>query len=665
MAYRTQKYNKQIENCPYNHNVLQCVCSVYYKHFKDIIMKQLKLIWCAVFIIIATPAQAKWATYEDAAIKASYAQETNVNKDGTKKETITIQFEILKEPGRNIAANYNLQYNGASEKIKILEAKTVYKGKEHKLNKDLIEDKPLASAPGGFDQKRQILLAFPKAEIGAKIVLKYVKTTIEVPLNKFYADVYSFGDQMFMEKAQVKVHSQIPLHLRVNDPEKVLRITKDADDNFHNIEITLTKPLYKEAINEPATNIVNNKYLTWVSVSSLTKWEDLALRFAPHYTKVFTQSLPQDFIKIADIAAQKKNEIEQINTVTSLLNDKIQYMGDWRTIKGCFVPRSLDKISKTQLGDCKDFAASTAAILTKLGFKAHVAFVRRGVRDFYPDSLPDGAAFDHAFVKVINKQGKIYWIDPTNFQSMADGTFPDVANKMALVIDLKEPAYERVVSINPEHAQIIFARQIEIVDDSKIIVNGSFTLKNESAYSITGAALQISEANIKDILFNQLSSATLEEKNKKNLQLPDLKSRIVKDVSFNYTFEQENAVLKTNLGQALNLTYDSLASFFNVAQDYVADIFLTNAYPFTASKQTIIKNIKVQNVESLNKEIKTPWLYVSRKCSLTNNHDLQIDDTIVVYKNLIPNEDIKSPEFIKLKDDLEKNFKDVAVVFNK
>jgi predicted transglutaminase-like cysteine proteinase len=627
-------------------------------------MKKLKLIWCAIFIIISTSAQAKWATYDDAAIKASTNEKTDVDSSGKTKETLEAQFEILKEPGRNIAANFPLVYNGASEKIKILEAKTIYKGKEYKLNKDLIEDKPLASTPGGFDQKRQILLAFPKAEVGAKIVLKYVKTTSEVPLDKFYADVFWFGDLMYMEKARVKLHSQIPLHIRVNDPEKVLRITKDADNNFHNLEIILTKPLYRVAINEPATNIVNNKYLTWVSVSSLTKWEDLALRFAPLYAKVFTQSLPPDFIKIADMAAQKTNEIDQINTVTSLLNDKIQYMGDWRTIKGAFVPRSLDKISKTQLGDCKDFAASTAAILAKLGFKAQVAIVRRGVRAFYPDSLPDIAAFNHAFVKVTNKQGKIYWIDPTNFQSMADGTFPDITNKIALIIDRKQPSYEKVASINSEHAQILSARQIEIVNDNKIIVNGNLTLKNEEAYPLIGAALQTSETNIKDILFNQLSGTTLEEKNKINLQLPDLKSRIVKDISFKYTFEQENGILKTNLGQAMNLIYSTLANFFAVAQDYIADILIYDT-PFSASKQTIIKNIKAQNVESLNKEIKTPWLYVSRKCSLNSNRDLQIDDTIVVYKNLIPNEDIKSPEFIKLKDDLEKNFKDVAVVFNK
>ncbi|MEI8055064.1 MAG: DUF3857 domain-containing protein [bacterium] len=624
-------------------------------------MRQLKQIWCVLFIIISASAQAKWANFEDAPIKISSQQEINVDSDGKIKSTVKLQFEILKEPGRNIAANYTLKYNGNIAKIKIIEAKTIYQGKEYKLDKTLIEDKSLASSHNGFDQMRQILLAFPKAEIGANILLRYEFTQTEVPLDKFYAGVFDFGNRDFDVAAHIKLHSQIPLHILVNDPEKVLNITKDKDDNFHNMEITLTKPLYKEAINEPQSNIVNNKYLTWVSISSLNKWEDLATRLDKLYTKVLTQSLPKDFIKITEIAAQKKDEIEQINTVTSLLNDKIQYMGDWRTVKGKFVARDLAKISKTQLGDCKDFAASTAAILTKLGYKAQVALVRRGVRSFYPDSLPTLEAFNHAFVKVTNKQGKILWIDPTNFQSMADGIFPDIAGKMALILDPKQPGYEKIASIDPKHAWSTSVRQIEIINDSKIIESGNVTLRNENAYSLTGITSQTSEATIKDFIYNFLSHSRLEEKNKKNLQLPYLKSRIVKDISFNYTFEQENRVLKTNLGQALKLTYDSLWNFFDISQDSVTDIVVDA--PYTATKQTIIKNINTQNIESLNKEINTPWMYVSRKCIINSNRDLQIDDTIIIYKNLIANTELKTPEFIKLKDDLEKNFKDIAVVF--
>ena len=53
-------------------------------------------------------------------------------------------------------------------------------------DKKFIEDKPLASVGYGFDQTHQILLAFPKVEVGAKIYLKYTKATLKAPLDNFF-----------------------------------------------------------------------------------------------------------------------------------------------------------------------------------------------------------------------------------------------------------------------------------------------------------------------------------------------------------------------------------------------------------------------------------------------------------------------------------------------
>lgn len=623
-----------------------------------------KLIWfVALSLLISSSAQARWASIDDAPIKISYYCEGKVNGDGTTQATIEIHKEILKEPGRNMAYSI-LSYNGDSEKIKILEAKTFYKGKEYKLEEKLIEDKPLASSPHGFDQARQIMLAFPKAEIGAKVYLRYRITTTKVPLENFFASIFSFGSGVFTEQSHIKVHSQLPLHLIVNDPEKVLEVTKDQDDNFHNLEIVLTRPLYKATTNEPSSNIVNAKHLTWVSVSSKTKWEDLAVELGKSYTKILQQPLPKSFVEIADIAAQKLSEGEQINTVTSLLNDKITYLGDWRSIKGRLIPRDLNKISSTQMGDCKDFAAATATILTRLGYKTQFVLVRRGVHNFYADSLPDLFVFNHTFLKVTNKQGKVYWVDATNFQSMADGLFPDIADKKILVLDPDHPSYEKTPALNPAHAEAISQSQIEVLSDTKIIESGKVMLKNEEALILTGATLAKSEKSIKDLLFYNLSGVTLEEKNKKSMELPDLKSRIVKDIVYSYSFEQDNRLSKTNEGLALELKYGALASLFGIAQDYVADISV-GSYPWTVKSQTIIKNIKVNNIEFLNKEIKTPWLYVIRKCTMINNRDLHIDEALVLYKDLITNEELNTPEFIKLKDDLEKDFKGVSIVFTR
>src|SRR3989304_895624 len=98
-----------------------------------------------LWAIILTPAQAKWATPADAVTKNSYAKEITINSNGTYEMTVEAKKEILTELGRDMAANITLYYTGDSEKIEILNAETVYKGKKYPLDKNLIEDKPLAS----------------------------------------------------------------------------------------------------------------------------------------------------------------------------------------------------------------------------------------------------------------------------------------------------------------------------------------------------------------------------------------------------------------------------------------------------------------------------------------------------------------------------------------
>lgn len=569
---------------------------------------------------------------------------------------------ILTEVGREQATNFVLRYNGDSEEIKIIEAKTIYKGKEYKLDKKLIEDKPLASAPQGFDQSRQIMLAFPKIEIGAKLYLKYKFTLKKPPVDDFFAETFSFGVGKLEKNTHITIKSKLPLHILINDPENSLNVTKSKDDL--NLEIILKKPIYRNVSNETNPIIVDDKYLTWVSVSSIDSWKVLAAKHGKLIAKLFKQKLPKSFIKILKKAKQKKSVIDKINTVTSMLNEKIRYMGDWRSVSGRWVPRDLDKISESQLGDCKDFSAATAAILTKLGLKAQFAVVLRGTYSLSKDILPNLTAFNHAMVKVTDKTGKVYWIDPTNFASMAGGIFPDIANKNVLIVDPKEPSYEKIPAVNYQKAQISLRRELEILDNNVVMENGNLLLKNEPALALIGAALRVSYDTIKDGIFNALAEGiTLDEKHKKSMSLPKLDSRVVKDISIEYSFERENDILQTNVGPALKLTYPPMiARIYNISEDDVAKAMIRD-FPATYSKETVIKNIRAKNINSLNKELKTPWLDAKREASFNDKHDLKITDSFIFYKNMIPREDFKNPEFIKLKTWLKENFKDLIIVF--
>lgn len=450
--------------------------------------------------------------------------------------------------------------------------------------------------------------------------------------------------------------------MKINDPDKILNVKTDKDSAFHNLNINLTKEIYKEVINEPQNFVENFDLLTWVSISSSNNWEDISRAFAKqNFDKIYSQKLPKEFIKIENSALKEANEVDQINIVTSMLNDKIQYMTDSRTINGRLMPRDLNKIIKSQLGDCKDLSAATVAILNSMGYKSQFALVRRGETNITPDLVPTPRIFNHVIVKVTGKTGNIYWIDPTNIQSMANGIFPDIANKPTLILDSEYPTYEKTPNIHPNHAQATHNRTIAVIDSNKILEQGSLTLINEEAFPFTAATLITSEENIKDYLFSQLSGTNSDSAEKKYMRMPNLNSRIVQDIVIDYVYEQENRLSKTNLGLALKLKYKKMDDFIFTSQDMVSNIFIGT--PNTLKRKTIIKYIDIKNEQSLNKEIDTKWLKISRKLSLKKS-TLTINEIMVIKQGLITNKEIKSPAFTNLKKDLELYFKDISIVFN-
>ena len=165
------------------------------------------------------------------------------------------------------------------------------------------------------------------------------------------------------------------------------------------------------------------------------------------------------------------------------------------------------------------------------------------------------------------------------------------------------------------------------------------------------------------MLLNQLSGTNLDETNKAKINLPDLHSRIVKDIAIDYSYEQNNRLFKTNQGLGMKLSYNKLGidNFIHVNNDIVSDIYIGS--PNTFARQTIIRNIDIKNSEALNKDIDSKWLSISRKLSF-KDRILTIEDLIIVKQEIITNEELKTPEFMKLKEDLEINFKDAALVFN-
>ena len=605
-------------------------------------------------------ASARWQTKEDATSQYNFYNESvKIYKNGTSESVVEFERKLLKEAARGSLSLYQLNYNEAGEKIDIIEAKSINKGKVYEVDLSKIEDKPLASSTAGFDQMRQILIPFSNVEVGSKIYLKLKTTTKKVPLPNYFSADYYFGISGYEKNTHIKLDSEIPLHITVNDPKNVLNIITDGKKTSKHIEIALKKDFSSLAVDEIGNGVVNKKHLTWVAVSSTDSWSDFGKAMGKGYEKVMKQKLPPKFQNIANIAAKEKDEIDQINKVTSMIQDTIQYLGDWKTVNGQFFPRDLATIEKTQLGDCKDFATSTVVILNALGYQAKVAVVKRGDVVANSKTILPAYVFNHAIVYAVGKSGKEYWIDPTNIVSMAGNIFPDIADRWSLVLDTASPQYIKIPAISYKNSITLLKKEYNVSKDTvdkKVTIN----VMGESAMQFTGMGFYLSKKAIADMLYRLVEGKDVDDDNKKNAIIPRLDSRIVKDLKFELEYDQKDGFLMTNLGRGISLSYEVVKRFTNSSPMNVQDCFIGNES--TIVRNTLIKGVVVKNIDSLNISIDTPWVKLSRTGEVVKG-GVEIIDKFEVLKSYITNEELKSKEYIELKAALEKNYRDVAVLF--
>lgn len=609
-----------------------------------------------------TTTQARWATPEEAPVEYDlYSRTITTQADGRSEEVVEQQIKIINETGRNEFGTQRMYYNGNIEEIEIIEAKTVIDGKEYKVAPEMIETKPLASPISGFDQMFQVLISYPQAAPGSTLYLKYKTIIKKQPLPNYYDNNFFFGREGVWKKSKVTLKSKLPLNIKVNDPNKVLKVKESKDKDFQILEIDLQKPIYAAVINELHSNIPPLEKLTWVTVSTLKEYTEMGKAFNPGFETVIGQPLPPLFVEIKEAAAKLDNPSDQINKVTSLLAERIRYMGDWRSIEGRFAPRALEAIATSGVGDCKDFSAATAAILNALGFDAHAILVTRGLQYFKDiETLPVVGDFNHAMTKVIDKNGIVYWIDPTNQTSMADGIFPDISNRPALVLNGDKSTYEKIPAVDYKRALFENTSTITLKGDDTISASGEVSLKGEDALMLTGATLTTSKQTVEEFLILQLSGEVTPLA--KSTELPDLNSRIRTDLKVKYSYEQKNNLLYTNAGSGLFLDSSWAGNYSSVEDNQVGTCFM--GVPRTITKKLFVKGIKVNEVTLLNFSISTPWIDSKRTCQAQAD-GVEIIEETVIKASYITAKEIHSQAYKDLKENIKKYCTKVALVFAK
>ena len=600
---------------------------------------------------------ARWATTKDAAVSYDLWKLTiQVEKDGSYTQHKEIQATVLKNSSIHAFGNFVLTYNGSSQEIKVLSAKTINNGKEFPVDLNFIEDKPLASSFKGFDQTRQVLVAFPHVQLGSKIYIRYRHRVKIAPYKNFFSFSKIFG-WSFMRNANVTIQSALPLHYKVNDPYRLLKVayrTRKKDQRKYELNIQSRGPIFKKILDEKYA-FVNYNLFPWVEASTTKKWDQMVQYLLPKYQEKISESLPQVYQEIVKSAKKiKTSSQDQIDFILSSLIKKIRYMGDWRPINGGYVPRSLSTIVETGFGDCKDLSVSLAAILRALGFQAEVALVYRDAvrHSSHEFKLPSASAFNHAIVRAkINNQ--VFWLDATNEIAYSKGLFADLVDRSVLILQSPKAKLMRTPKMQSAGSEYHILQNFEITKRNLVKVIGDIFFKGRSAIGFTGASLNQSKKSI-DYQFVQFTGAAdISTLKKWKVEGYDLSSRIVKDfsVKLSYLMEKNSTLFgyKTQFGPVFLFPRPiDLNLFYIRTQDRISDLFLSQ--PRRMLFISKMKNIKPIGELKFNCRLKSKWLDISRE--MLSLDPLVIKDIYEFKQAQISIRDLKSKRFARLQRDI-------------
>ena len=611
-----------------------------------------------VLLSAAENTQARWAETSEALSSINFEKAAyKIHRDGSYSVTVERQIEILKDRARTELGMTRLNFDAHTGSLRVLEARTINKDRSRPVLANHIEIKPLASSGPGFDVTNQLTVAYPDVSVGSKLYLKYRRDVKKAFVPGTFWLNETYGWKEFLQSMDLTLESELPLFTNSFDPEKVLEITTEDLHPGTRVRLHLKKPLFKAVVEEEAL-FPDSKILPWFSVTTLKTWGDLSPVTVNAYETTIHSPLPAKFEGILAKAQMAGTDVEKMNAVTSGLAESIRYVGDWVPVKGAFHPRALTLIAETGFGDCKDFSVSTAALLQHLGFTTHAAWISRG-RDliFSPLETPT-LEFNHAIVWA-SKNGRDYWIDPTNTTSFAQGIYPDIADRRALILDPSGPRLSATPPMTADQGRLNVVAKLQFDDKSLIQVTGQIELGGLAILPMTGSALSFSKQQTDYMFVSWL--ANIGKLQSWKFDEYDLASRTVKDLSTHFEMQEKWTPVQTSAGTGYMVSASPFLTYFQFKRDQrVSGLQLSDPEIFRREyrfrgKQSLLK-------KQMDCGAQSPWVNFSRKI-FRAGEEVVFQEDFELKRPSIEATEIQGATFAALQDEIMGCLQQAVIVF--
>lgn len=594
-------------------------------------------------------SQARWMLPSESDVVVLSKKITiQVAENGSSVEVTTQRIKILNERGRVDWGTWRFNYTPKNVKLQILQAKTITAGVDYIVDKGDIVDTPINATETGFDESRQIVVPFSQVQVGTIIEIATRQEIFRPFLPNHFSERHYFGDYNLQEKGEVEISSVRPLFFQINDPIAALAFKKSEDLKLKKYvyRVYLKKPIVRRVFEEINPFLPDEK-IVWFAVATAKTYDDMFRSMSVRYQAILGEKLPAKFEDIVKDARKIRDPIDQVNFVLAAVADRVRYMGDWRSVDGALVPRHLEQIVAARFGDCKDLSALTTKMFRMLGLKADVAFIYRGKPPYVLPTVPY-MGFNHAITTILLGDRRL-WVDPTNFQSFADGVFEDIGQRQALILGAEKSELANVEFTPPEKNLEHWTWALSLKPGQKRKDKVTLVLAGTEAVNATGAELTYSKKRFESETVANL--ANMSEVTGYKFKPYDLRSRIVKPIRLDVVIDQHYQPLETSMGPAIGIeALKDLADITRVDTKQRESNLLLNM-PNTVRFDVTLENFKTKGDAIANCSASSPWIDYIFTVSADNK---TIVRTATTKKYWITAEEVRSTAFAKFQSDLRK-----------
>ena len=320
--------------------------------------------------------------------------------------TTLTEREALTEQGAQHMTKHVLGFNGALEKVELLEAYTLKKSGL----KILLEPEGLTKQRGYVSSGVGITMpewevhqiAFPSLAIGDKTVIRTRKTTTRAPLEGWlsYSDYLWPAAEVQNAKWRVTAPVTLPLSLRSTIQGRLEPVIQDGMKVWEFEGSTKAKVIDQN----PTSTRTSVPYL---AVSTIEKHEDLAVLFA-RQVQAKAQLTEEVKSLSAQITAGHVGEQAKVKAVYDWVRRNIKYTAIYLA-NGGWEPHDTSHILRTRYGDCKDQVTLMYALLKEQGILAEPVLIST-LNEFTFDPIPVSTSYNHTILYLPNLKK---YLDPT------------------------------------------------------------------------------------------------------------------------------------------------------------------------------------------------------------------------------------------------------------